>query len=73
MQNILTEAVGSKFIDIIHSVSSSGIIHRHKKMWFECQSDSAPSKSQFIKVNCYKFMVICPSTQISIGLNSNIA
>ena len=27
---------------------------RYEKMWYECQRDNSPSKSQFIKVNRYR-------------------
>ena len=31
-------------------------VYRYKKMWYECQWDNSPSKSQFVKVNYYRSM-----------------
>ena len=35
------------------------LLIEYKKMWYECQLDYSPSKSQFIKVNYYRSKYGC--------------
>ena len=36
------------------SANETALVNIYKKMWYECQSDSSPSKPQFVKVNHYR-------------------